>query len=31
VLNEEVYNSIVSEASTAGLKPIYHVYARFNI
>lgn len=30
VLNEGVYDAIVKEARSAGLKPRYHVYARFN-
>lgn len=30
VLDEDVYAAVVKEASDAGLKPIYHVYARFN-
>lgn len=30
VLNETVYDAIVKEARSAGLKPRYHVYARFN-
>ena len=31
VLNEEVYDAVVNEAAKAKLKPIYHVYARFNL
>jgi adenine-specific DNA-methyltransferase len=30
VLDEEVYAAIVKEAEEADLKPVYHVYARFN-
>lgn len=30
VFNEDVYEDVVVEALKAGLKPIYHVYARFN-
>jgi adenine-specific DNA-methyltransferase len=30
VLDEDVYAAIVNEAADADLKPIYHVYARFN-
>ena len=30
VLDERVYDAIVKEARRAGLKPRYHVYARFN-
>lgn len=31
VFNETVYDAVVTEALGAGLKPIYHVYARFNL
>lgn len=31
VFDEETYESIVEEAVKAGLKPFYHVYARFNL
>lgn len=31
VFNEAVYDTIVAEAKQASLKPIYHVYARFNL
>jgi len=31
VFDEKVYDSIVKEARTVGLKPTYHVYARFNL
>lgn len=30
VLDEDVYAAIVKEAEEANLKPVYHVYARFN-
>ena len=30
VFDENVYNAVVDEALRAGLKPTYHVYARFN-
>jgi len=29
--NEDVYNSVVVEAEKVGLKPKYHVYARYNL
>jgi adenine-specific DNA-methyltransferase len=31
VFNEGVYDFVVKEAAAAGLKPSYHVYARFNL
>jgi adenine-specific DNA-methyltransferase len=31
VFDESVYDSIVEEAEKVGLKPMYHVYARFNL
>jgi len=31
VFNENVYRTVVDEAIKAGLKPLYHVYARFNL
>lgn len=31
VFTEEVYDVVVAEAIKAGLKPFYHVYARFNL
>jgi adenine-specific DNA-methyltransferase len=31
VFNDEVYDRVVVEANKAELKPIYHVYARFNL
>lgn len=31
VFDETVYEAVVSEAEKAGLKPQYHVYARFNL
>lgn len=31
VFNENVYDAVVGEAKKAGLKPAYHVYARFNL
>lgn len=31
VFTEDVYDVVVAEAITAGLKPFYHVYARFNL
>jgi len=30
VFTEDVYDAVVNEAIKAGLKPVYHVYARFN-
>lgn len=30
VFNDRTYDAVVSEAMRAGLKPTYHVYARFN-
>jgi adenine-specific DNA-methyltransferase len=31
VFNEDAYDAVVGEAEKAGLKPSYHVYARFNL
>jgi adenine-specific DNA-methyltransferase len=31
VFTEDVYDAVVAEAIKAGLKPFYHVYARFNL
>lgn len=31
VFDEDVYDTVVNEAIKAGLKPTYHVYARFNL
>lgn len=31
VFNPDVYAKVVNEAKKAGLKPVYHVYARFNL
>ena len=31
VFDESVYGEVVNEAVSAGLKPTYHVYARFNL
>lgn len=31
VFDDKVYDAIVNEALSAGLKPTYHVYARFNL
>ena len=31
VFAEDVYDAVVTEAAKAGLKPVYHVYARFNL
>lgn len=31
VFDDSVYEGVVAEAITAGLKPTYHVYARFNL
>jgi adenine-specific DNA-methyltransferase len=31
LFTEEIYEAVVAEAVRAGLKPVYHVYARFNL
>jgi adenine-specific DNA-methyltransferase len=31
VFNADVYDKVVNEAKKASLKPVYHVYARFNL
>lgn len=31
LFTEETYETVVAEAVKAGLKPVYHVYARFNL
>ena len=30
-LTEDVYEACVSEGEKAGLKPVYHIYSRFNL